>query len=859
MNLLPGRPIQIVILCYISFIWMSCTNESVRDYPLEIFDDNLQLDLVAESPAIVTPLGIAFDAHDQLFVLESHTHSPPSEYKGPKSDRIKRGVDYNADGLPDEWMIFAEGIVNGANLTIDETGKIFLTTKRYVLVFEDRDGDGTSDLVDTLLFMDLPENIYDHAGLLGIALGDEDWIYVSRGNLSSKAWRLRCRSGSVLEGYGIGGIVVRFKKDGSQLELIASGFWNPFDLKFTRDGRLLLTDNDPDSRGPNRLIEIVRGGDYGFKCLYGGSGLHPYVAWNGELPGTLPYAAPLGEAPCALLDAGFTNFGDDYEKSILVNIWEEKNIVRIPLEERGSTVTGKPEILVQGDTSFHPVALATDSQGNLYISDWVLRKYPNHGSGKIWRISAKRKTIPKPGYSKRIDHLNKHDVDPTHFSEQLLSGDAFEKAIIRDGLTAESTLPLVIPYLKSADPVLRLEALLVYLKVDWPLENSILISLLQDQDLRIRKMALIYVGRKMRVDLGTYLNTLLAEGYVDPELLDIYLATIQHLQPEFIENFQNKSGLSADKQKHPLPERFIESLITNPQIRESIRALALPRLENPAEHHEELLALLRSARDPSWTTQLMHALEQVSSQQVVKEFLNIAMDSGRSAEVRAQAISGMFNQPTEYCPQLMTLLTCASDDIVQYALIKFLTKCREDETLTSQVEGYLTQVDNTNLTAVWQHDPLAAREVTKEAYARAINDQGNVTRGRLIFENRSLQCQTCHRVAGWGGMIGPDLSNVGRSKSKKQLVDAILYPSLEISPEWQGWYVIDQKGQKHLGRQIDVHEGRAELMNLSGEFDNYDAPMAFGIMENSIMPEGLHYPLTPNEFNDLIAYLASLN
>jgi hypothetical protein len=81
---------------------------------------------------------------------------------------------------------------------------------------------------------------------------------------------------------------------------------------------------------------------------------------------------------------------------------------------------------------------------------------------------------------------------------------------------------------------------------------------------------------------------------------------------------------------------------------------------------------------------------------------------------------------------------------------------------------------------------------------------------------------------------------------------------LEIAPEWQAWFIVDQTGQKHIGRQIDVHEGRAELMNLSGEFDNYEAPIEFGVMENSIMPEGLHYTLSPQEFSDLIAYLESL-
>ena len=45
---------------------------------------------------------------------------------------------------------------------------------------------------------------------------------------------------------------------------------------------------------PCRLIDVVMGGDYGYKFRYGRSGLHPYTAWNGEIPGTLPMVAGTG-------------------------------------------------------------------------------------------------------------------------------------------------------------------------------------------------------------------------------------------------------------------------------------------------------------------------------------------------------------------------------------------------------------------------------------------------------------------------------------------------------------------------------------------------------------------------------------
>jgi hypothetical protein len=68
---------------------------------------------------------------------------------------------------------------------------------------------------------------------------------------------------------------MRCRPDGCGLQEFATGFWNPFDLKFDAHGRLLAADNDPDSPGPNRLVHVIQGGDYGYKSLYGER--HPSV------------------------------------------------------------------------------------------------------------------------------------------------------------------------------------------------------------------------------------------------------------------------------------------------------------------------------------------------------------------------------------------------------------------------------------------------------------------------------------------------------------------------------------------------------------------------------------------------------
>jgi hypothetical protein len=79
-----------------------------------------------------------------------------------------------------------------------------------------------------------------------------------------------------------------------------------------------------------------------------------------------------------------------------------------------------------------------------------------------------------------------------------------------------------------------------------------------------------------------------------------------------------------------------------------------------------------------------------------------------------------------------------------------------------------------------------------------------------------------------------------------------------MAPEWQGWFLIDQEGNRHVGRQIDVNLNFAKLMNIRGSFDTYKNPKSYGVTDKSVMPEGLQNQMTLEEFNDLIAYLVSL-
>jgi glucose/arabinose dehydrogenase len=130
------------------------------------------------------------------------------------------------------------------NLAFGHDGRLYLSHRNGVIRLDDKDGDGASDARVTILQLETPGN-YPHNGLGGLALSRDERLYVGLGENLGEKYTLKGTDGSSHSGGGEGGNVFRCRLDGSQLELVATGFWNPFGLAFYSDDYLLAVDNDP--------------------------------------------------------------------------------------------------------------------------------------------------------------------------------------------------------------------------------------------------------------------------------------------------------------------------------------------------------------------------------------------------------------------------------------------------------------------------------------------------------------------------------------------------------------------------------------------------------------------------------------
>ena len=314
--------LRFVILAIAPMVCLACCVAEAPvdlDPHLQLPQTGIRLTLVAENPDIVTPTGIDVDEAGRVWAIASHTHFRPENYEGPEHDEVVV-IDTDASRRNGSRHVFYAKTDATMDLELGQEGWVYLAERDRILRVRDSDGDGRGDQEEELAVL-VTEADYPHNGLSGLAWHPSGDLVFSLGENYWKPWTLTGRDGRAVAGTGEGG-VFRCTADGMSLRRIARGFWNPFGICVREDGTIFAAENDPGAMPPCRLLHVVDGGDYGFQRHYGNAPFHPFVCWNGELPGTLPMLHSLGEAPCGIAPLG---------NGLIVPSWTDHRIDYYPL------------------------------------------------------------------------------------------------------------------------------------------------------------------------------------------------------------------------------------------------------------------------------------------------------------------------------------------------------------------------------------------------------------------------------------------------------------------------------------------------------------------------------------------------
>jgi putative heme-binding domain-containing protein len=142
-----------------------------------------------------------------------------------------------------------------------------------------------------------------------------------------------------------------------------------------------------------------------------------------------------------------------------------------------------------------------------------------------------------------------------------------------------------------------------------------------------------------------------------------------------------------------------------------------------------------------------------------------------------------------------------------------------------------------------------------------LSASGKKERGReLFFREGAGSCRSCHRVAGVGETIGPDLSSIGKRYSRAEMLMHLLEPSRFIDVKYVTWVAETKDGLVYSGLLEDRNEQRITLKLAEGK--SVDVPAgdieSLVTQPRSLMPELLLRDMTMQQAADLLEFLSSL-
>jgi putative heme-binding domain-containing protein len=136
---------------------------------------------------------------------------------------------------------------------------------------------------------------------------------------------------------------------------------------------------------------------------------------------------------------------------------------------------------------------------------------------------------------------------------------------------------------------------------------------------------------------------------------------------------------------------------------------------------------------------------------------------------------------------------------------------------------------------------------------------GDPAKGRELFLTESLKCATCHKVEGKGTDVGPDLSDIGKKRSREQLLESLLDPSRRVEQQYQAYFLRTNSGQAHTGLLVRKGDTEVVLRDAQNKLIHVPADDVEAVSPSrvSLMPDGQLRDLTPQQAADLLAFLTT--
>jgi putative heme-binding domain-containing protein len=294
----------------------------------------------------------------------------------------------------------------------------------------------------------------------------------------------------------------------------------------------------------------------------------------------------------------------------------------------------------------------------------------------------------------------------------------------------------------------------------------------------------------------------------------------------------------------------------------------------------DLLVKLAQSSDPALQTEAVRTLQQSPRREALPVLLQLASDAAADVSLRAEAISALCG----LVPHEEPLPAEVESLLSRFAVARLpVSGPNDNPTVVSTLQleairalrGRATEgTPIRKLLETLGAQPGGLRPPLSEAVELTLTgkspsgsslsslDSGLPSSGRRVFfSHQGPLCFKCHTVQGRGGNVGPDLSVIARTMDRQKLLDSLLDPSKEISPQYLTWSVSTTDGKVHTGiivtengaGDIDLGDAQGNVIKIPRQQIDERVPSKV-----SVMPLGLHQRMTTQELADLLAYLETL-
>ncbi len=254
-----------------------------------------------------------------------------------------------------------------------------------------------------------------------------------------------------------------------------------------------------------------------------------------------------------------------------------------------------------------------------------------------------------------------------------------------------------------------------------------------------------------------------------------------------------------------------------------------------------LFAIIQGKDDDALRAEAIRAVAGVDAQEVSRDLL--ATWKNFSPPLRNEAVNALAGRK-DWATDLLAAVGKKQVDrteLTDNTIIRI--QALKDNKLNAEIEKVWGRMRAT---------PAELNKVIDQMRGQLAAAPGSFARGKIVFDN---QCAKCHKFDGRGSEVGPSIEGAGRDI--EYLLVNVLDPNRVI-------------GAPYFMRTVNLSNGRVETGVLHAE-DGQSITLKgengvlkqiqkrdiddLKVQEKSLMPEGLGYNMTVQDFRDLVRYV----